>query len=748
MIAGPVMTSSSRPVLWREPSAVSIGDMNDSARHLSTAFSACGWRRRHHSYRPRPRWASAGSPFGLLCQNWRVIERPESDLSAVLMDELAACRKRGIERIDIRSHNQQPLLVPELERLASSYATLTARPGQGKVIQLKYLLRDALTGFRSENEADAHLASALFFGDSQHRVTKSAGELLDIAQKQFGYESSVRFRQARRDALATFANFLPRFVANVTHPDQEDAEDVVTDDTVEAVTTMLTPSHADLSLVPEVERHVASTGYIDNGDHFVTLLSQAENVTIVGYTNESLASLLRAALVRKRAAVLRQYSCWSSVRVVFLDDDLLDRVNDERGYPDPDEARLLRRRLSVYGRRTVRIFLRSLPGRASWAIYDSPYFPPLIGTLFEMPDDRRIVHLLVRRRQRSGSDHLYVEIDDTRGHYFSAVFDEIIDSSVDDNRFVPAGRVVEGDRFRTTTNRYRRNVLTDSENENVGDWLPMVLVITWQIKAGRPEPVLQLRTQRNSTRELDRFTHLAGHIAQDKPAALGAEFGIADALPMATAGLRVQMETGYSEPSLLKPLITGQYFHADKEHLFFFVYSYQLPDELQLWPRAEMSALSVQELMSVRKTQTLLDALTLCQRPPRRGPARGAAFEIVALNLLLHDYTSIADRIAEAGAARSPDLDSIAVKLGELEEQARQPPWPAFEGEVHVVGLSGFQFRHFFETLLPFYARVDVPDAADVLSLIHDDNAKRAAVARLSQMYNDERLMRSISIEL
>ena len=168
----------------------------------------------------------------------------------------------------------------------------------------------------------------------------------------------------------------------------------------------------------------------------------------------------------------------------------------------------------MYGRRTVRIFLRGLPGRANWTIYDSPYFPPLVGTLFEMPDGRRIVQLLIRRRQRSGSDHLYLELDDTRGHYFSAVFDEIVDSGTDDNKLVPAGRVVDGQRFLTTSTRYRRNVLVDGSG--VRDWLPMVLVITWQMRGGRAEPLLQLRTQRNATRELDRFTHLAGHITQDK----------------------------------------------------------------------------------------------------------------------------------------------------------------------------------------------------------------------------------------
>ncbi len=141
-------------------------------------------------------------------------------------------------------------------------------------------------------------------------------------------------------------------------------------------------------------------------------------MTIVGHTNESLASMLALALARKRAAMFRPDGCWSSVRVVFLTDDLLDRINDERGFPDPVEARLLRRRLAVYGRRTVRIFLRSLPERVSWAIYDSPYSPPLTGSLLEMPDGRRIVQLVVRKPQRSGAHQLYLQLDDHHGPSF------------------------------------------------------------------------------------------------------------------------------------------------------------------------------------------------------------------------------------------------------------------------------------------------------------------------------------------
>ena len=140
----------------------------------------------------------------------------------------------------------------------------------------------------------------------------------------------MRFRQARHAAFDNFAYFLPRFVAAA----RQAGEPVDPPDG-----PVLAPPN-DGVLAPEVQQQVASTGYIDNGEHFITLLSQAEKITIVGFTNESLAPMLRTALARKRAALLRQDSCWSSVRVVFLSDELLDRVSDERGYPDPVEARL------------------------------------------------------------------------------------------------------------------------------------------------------------------------------------------------------------------------------------------------------------------------------------------------------------------------------------------------------------------------------------------------------------------------
>jgi hypothetical protein len=667
-----------------------------------------------------------------------------ADLVTAVSQELAVCRKRGIERLDLRTHNQAPVERPELQRLAREYVAVRRLSVANNTAQIKLLLRDAIGAFSTNSAADARLVSALFFGDSLDRVAKSAGELLDIAQKQSGIINDIRFRQARHDAFDAFADFLPGFVNSAAQSDDEGETDA---DVTHDISPALRPLEPDGDVpIPEVEQRIATTGYIDDGEHFITLLAQADNVTVVGVTNERLASMLRTALERKRAAMLRPDGCWSSIRVVFLGDELLDGVNDERVYPDPAEARLLRRRQAAYGRGTVRAFMHRLPGRVSWTIYDSPYVPPFNGTLFEMPDGQRIVQLLMRRRQRSSADHLYLEFEDTRGHYFSALFDEVVDASIDDNKVVPAGIVVR-DRFQVRGTRYRRNVLIDGSHAK--DWLPMVLVVTWRQRNGQAEPVLQLRTEQITTRELLRFSHLAGHIMQDEPAVAGTEFGLEDDIPMAAARQLVQMETGevgQGEPTL-EPLTTDQYLHPDKEHLLFFVYGCQLPEGLQLWEKAEMSALSVDDLLAIRENQVLRNALSLCDIAPLRSQIQAAAFEIAARNLVLHGHEDLARKLTDAATARKPDLDGIAAEIRDREERTRQV-WPTFEGDTEVVGLAGLQFREFYSILLPFYVRVGVPGAAEYLKSVNDDEAKRAAKERLSELYHDQRRMELIPIEL
>ena len=111
-----------------------------------------------------------------------------------------------------------------------------------------------------------------------------------------------------------------------------------------------------------------------------------------------------------------------------------------------------------------------------WATDESAYYPPLFGTLFEMASGQRVVELLIRRAERSATDHLYVQFEDTQGHYFSSAFEESVHSSTDYNKVIPVGFPADY-RFRVARTRYRRHVLKDGSK--APGWLPLVLILTW-----------------------------------------------------------------------------------------------------------------------------------------------------------------------------------------------------------------------------------------------------------------------------
>ncbi len=682
-------------------------------------------------------------------QNCRVTGEPDDGAVEAIATELAACRQRGIERLDVSSHNQTAVQTPVLQRLAGEYVMVRQLHAHGRIQQLKFLFRDAIKAFAVENEGDALLVGGLFFGDSLNRVTKSAGELLDLARRKSDYPTEALFREVRRAAFAEFARFLPDFVEDANLGDTRKARSgAAASGSVSVLPDLTTPAYEESAPDPEVQHQEAETGYVDNGEHFTKLLAEAANATIVGFTNEKLASMLRTALDRKRAALQKPDACWDSLRVVFLSDKLLDLVNDERREsPSQEEALRRRREAATHGRRTVSVFLRGLPvGR--WMTYESNYLPPLVGTLFEMPNGRRIVQLLIRRPQRAAEDHLYLQLEDTQGHYFSAAFEEIVHSSVDDNKVVPVGSpAVDGpERFQVTRPpRYRQNVLKDGSHAT--GWLPLVLVITWRTRGGRAEPLLQLRTQLNAARELDRLSHLSGHILEDDRARLP-DFGLEDAVPLRAARRRVQMETGEEDIGTLRPFATSRYIHPDKENLFFFLYSCELPEGFQLSREAEMFPVSVPELLSIRGNQALRQALKLCESPPARGKARTDAFEVAALNLILHGHPELARRMMNAGSRGPTGIARVAPEIRDLEEQTRQT-WSGLEqSEVVLIGLSGLQYREFFSILLPYYESVGVAEAANHLTIIRADENARQAVARLADLYHDESVMESILLEL
>jgi TIR domain len=499
---------------------------------------------------------------------------------------------------------------------------------------------------------------------------------------------------------------------------------------------------------PDIEHHTMVTDYVGDSARFVRLLAEAVNVTIVGLTNETLAVTLQDALNRKRA-YSDDRAFWRSLRVVFLGDKLLEGINDERAvYPDRSEALRQRRLASVWGKRSVSVLLRRTPS-SRWALYESSFLPPFAGTLFEMPDGRRLVQLLIRRSQRGTSDHLYLEFEDTTDQYFTAAFEDIVHNSVNDNKIVPIGDPRNG-KFRCTGSRFRQNVLMDRSGAT--GWLPLVLVITWRNRNGLIEPLLQLRNESNAARELGRLSHLSGHIYQDDYTEPGAGpperatvFDPAHPALARAALRRVQMEIGDDPPGKLRAAAPQRYLNSDKEHLFLFIFTLELPGWFKFPREAEMHHFPVTELLAVRRNHVLRSAVRL-SRATLSTRIRVTAAEIARLNLTLHGQAKLGDEIL-AWAKQGSRPNSTAQKIKRLEKQTRQTMFSNGR-EVQIAGLSGLQYREFFTMLLPLYEQFGVPGAAEQLRAIRDDEPKRKALDQLSAMYQDEDLMSTIPIEL
>lgn len=150
------------------------------------------------------------------CQTWCVPALDAASRAEKIAHELAASRQRGIEGLDRSTHNQEPLEVPELERLARDYAAARRAEWGRRKDQIKTLLRDALLSFDRSDADIAGLIRDLFFGSDVRTVRRGPSELLKTARDAYGEPSEARFREIRSQALHDFADFLIRFVETPT----------------------------------------------------------------------------------------------------------------------------------------------------------------------------------------------------------------------------------------------------------------------------------------------------------------------------------------------------------------------------------------------------------------------------------------------------------------------------------------------------------------------------------------------------
>jgi hypothetical protein len=646
--------------------------------------------------------------------------------------ELARCRQRGLENLDRATRRQLPVRAPELDRLADLYAGRHDTTALGRISKIKIMLASALDEYSATEKEDARLIRALFFSDSASTVRKSPGALLVEARRSLGEPNEALFRKRFKNSFSDFAEFLVH----------------------------LMDGGAECNAVGSQSGHEGGLGLFvqltagvfgGTPDRFVELLADAAEAVIVGFDNDLLEPALQAALNRKRDRTNDPDAFWRSLEIVFLGGPLLDYLDDHAVSADARVALRERRRAMIKTRRAVQLLLRR-SGRPGWTVSETHVMPTFTGSLFVLPDSRRLVQLMVRQpapRTRV-ADQVFLEFEDLPGEYFTTAFRRVVDRSITENRPVPVGSPF-GSTFVGIEALWRDAVLQPDSGRQ--DWLPMVLVVTTQRRRGQVAPVLQLRTEENAVREIGTVSHVSRHIYQVETSPLAGRmisappsFDAASDCSLRAAQLRVQIETGDDAPPDIRQLTTGRYVSSNTDNLFFFVYSLELPEEMRLGPGSEMYHFNLDELVSIRAHQALRIAAEVCRTTNRPARFWRTAVELASLNLALHQQGELGERLQRVADGPATAQAEVSAEIERLVRSA--PPIRASSGrDLQIMGLSGWQYREFYTVLVPQYAKAGVPGASEELCRISTGRLKDVW-PRVTSLYRDEDLLRSVPIEL
>ena len=492
---------------------------------------------------------------------------------------------------------------------------------------------------------------------------------------------------------------------------------------------------------------------------YVDLLANATHVTIIVYTADGLEELLREALDRMGNSTNKN-RFWNSIQIVYLDDKLLDSVKNERSASPRLSEEVFRRRINArYSMGFVRSLLqRSAPPSSQWALYKSPNQLPFTGTLVKpRNEDRYTVRLTVPSPQRDVTGHLYLQFKDrSADNSFAEAFGEVVKDSELDIRKLPVG-IPDKDNsiFRCRTESYREKVLIDRSDTSM--WLPAVLIITWRrSEGGPPSLVVQLRTERNSERELGRLSHPSSYIYFDDVLEaslrnqgatydLRSTYNLPEDAPRVTVERRLEMETGGAFSVHAKQVDKARYINPDKENLFFYIYTAELQYHFPFHQAANIGDITIEGLLAVREMQTLHNALELYGRLGTAKQFSAHSSSLISLNLRLHGHADLASEIAEPTAIPAA-VARIRRKMRDVEERVRRA-WPKLGESADEVGLPGLQYRQFFSQLLDLYSDLEIPGARELLAAVQSDRDRRTAEEELAGLYRNEEYMRSSSEE-
>jgi 8-oxo-dGTP pyrophosphatase MutT (NUDIX family) len=278
-----------------------------------------------------------------------------------------------------------------------------------------------------------------------------------------------------------------------------------------------------------------------------------------------------------------------------------------------------------------------------------------------------------------------------------------------------------------------------------------VLVCSYWEQPGTIEPLLKLRTRENSSHEVGVLSHVSGFIYQHDIGEAELTRQVAFPLPLEAAEnaarRELREELGLTQEQTQVELVDSLKFHAvDHESLFFFIFTLALPRSVRSFPpSSQIRPWALSDLMQLRRHQALSYAEQLVGRAALTARQADLAARALKWNLLLHGLGELGEALSDHLylQERAPDL---LAELRRLREESALPH-PAGEGGF-IRGLGRLQYREFFASLLPLYARIGVPGASEELARIRMDPVKEAALAELRELYRDELSMRDLATEV
>jgi len=470
----------------------------------------------------------------------------------------------------------------------------------------------------------------------------------------------------------------------------------------------------------------------------------------LGMTNQNLYQNLEKALEIKRQKEASQ-DFWEEIRIVFLNEGVLNTINDEvrLEFTDKEKADLERVRQAGRAKHAISYLLIRAERPKRWRLYEYDAALPFVGTIYEMPDGRTIIELATLRPYAGQSDLLYFEFSDREApqivNYYKNVIEKIIQQSTQHDEVVLVGTPQrEGKGFVWRHSKFRRSVL--EPNPHRDDWLAVIMVLLWQTdERGFPKPVLQVRTSHNATRELDMLSNIAGYINLkdcgdfDSPSST-------DVLLQSSAYenavyRELEQELGikhaWNKPELIDEI---RFYYPDKENLYFYVCEMEIDIPLaQVDPDAHLRTWTLDQILNVRDYQVLSRVAELLdQSTTQTIPLQ--VVEVLANNLILHHHADLAGefkQVIQSSANQSQLRGTLARQMKQIAQTY------TFDKERRTIrGLAELQYREFFSTILPAYSRLNIPGAKEQLELIETDLEASAALSWLRNFYGDQASIR------